>query len=314
LPKLGKTDASWPSSATAEREVRGRVFLPDGKTPASGASLIMFTPGTQAWGRQGQTDCQGRFCFHNYWSSGETPWGLREPCESGKRWIHFSWSGSHLMAWLPSSHGAAVAALAEGKGNPGQELKIVLPPMFHLRGRVTVGGKAVQGRNGQLQLRADSEGTGPLDGIMSLQVSAEADGAFELPGLTPGTYRIQASLDGIWLSSRKRLTVGPKAAPVPPLALDIGEPGPASVLKLVDARGRPVRGVRATVARPEGPLTNLLWSEGFPSDSAGEVQLPPLEAGKHLVQVPGASRTQWLVIPPLSDPAAKRVELRVVVD
>src|SRR5262249_57392724 len=99
--------------------------------------------------------------------------------------------------------------------------------------------KGLRGWNNQFRVLAAYEGKGKLDEFLSLDVNAQADGSFELPGLTPGTYQIQAAMDGIWLSRSVRLTIGPAARPEP-LTLDIGEPGVTSVLKFVDAQGQPV--------------------------------------------------------------------------
>jgi hypothetical protein len=97
-----------------------------------------------------------------------------------------------------------------------------------------------------------------------------------------------------------------------PLTLDIGAPGPASVVRLVDARGTPVCRAVAAIARPEGPLAALLWPAEFTSDGAGVLHIPPLEAGTHKFRIRGAAEEELLVIPSLSDHGAKPIERRVV--
>jgi hypothetical protein len=94
--------------------------------------------------------------------------------------------------------------------------------------------------------------------------------------------------------------VDAKSEPPQHLALDIGEPGPPSVIRVVDKQGKPLPGVKATIARPEGPLAEALWPPHFESDGAGVINIPPLEAGTHRVKIDGAQKEYSLVIPPLS--------------
>jgi protocatechuate 3,4-dioxygenase beta subunit len=278
--------------------VRGQVLLSDGKTPAAAARLAVFLPDVWSARGWGGTDARGRIYME------ETVW-QHSSDKPGRR--PGSPEGPVVVAWLPGACGATVAPLAGGAEQP---LKVVLPPPLRVQGKVTVGGKAVQGRKNQFRVLAAYEGKGKLDGLLS----AEADGGFELAGLTPGTYQVQAAMDGIWLSRAVRLTVKPGAAPPEALTLDIGEPGPASVLELVRRDGKPVPGGTATVVRPEGPLTDLLWPAEFTADGAGAIRIPPLEAGGHKVRVTGAAGEQMLEIPALLDAQAEPMKARVVVE
>ncbi len=203
-----------------------------------------------------------------------------------------------VVAWLPGACGATAAPL---RGAAEEPSKVVLPPPISARGKVTVGGKAVRGRDNQFRVLAAYEGKGKLDNLLSVDVNAEADGGFELAGLTPGTYQVQAAMDGIWLSHAVRLTVKADAAEPEALTLDIGEPGASSVLELVHRDGKPAPGATARVTRPEGPLTDLLWPAEFTADGAGVVHIPPLEAGSHKVRAPGAAEDQTLDAPALRD-------------
>jgi hypothetical protein len=281
--------------------IRGQVLLSDGKTPAGAARLAVFYPGLWPARDWGETDARGRIhmrqttSFGNDKSNGR-PGSPDQPV---------------VVAWLSGACGATITPFTEDAEPP---FKVVLPPSIKLQGRVTVGGKALEGRKSQFRVLAAYEGKGKLDGLLSVDVSTEADGRFELAGLTPGTYQVQATMDGIWLSRAVRLTIKPDAAPTEALTLDIGEPGAPSILELVHRDGAPVRGGTATVVRPKGPLTDLLWPAEFTADGAGVIQIPPLEVGSHTVRVKGAAEEQTLVIPSLLDAQAKPVKVRVVVE
>jgi hypothetical protein len=285
--------------ATVGRAARGRVLLPDGKSPAGGAEVVVFVPEIwRALGR-GRTDDRGRLHFAGGgYSFGEPS---PEPPGSPKEPV--------LVAWLPGAYGAAVVPLSD-PGGP--ELKAVLPPAVRARGIVTVGGKGIARRNNRFRVRAAFEGRGKLNALFSQDVSAEADGSFELAGLTPGTYRLQAAMDDIWLSAAQRLTVGGTAAPPGPMTLDVGEPGVASLLTVVGRDGKPKLNATATVVRPAGPLADKLWPARFTADGASIVHLPPLEAGRHTVRITGSDKDVDIVVPPLSDGRARPVEVRVV--
>jgi len=70
---------------------------------------------------------------------------------------------------------------------------------------------------------AAHQGGGFLDPYLSVSSSAGADGAFELAGLTPGDYQIQAAVDGIWLSPTVNFRIGGDTTR--PVALSIPLPG-----------------------------------------------------------------------------------------
>jgi hypothetical protein len=289
-----------PSSAGTGWPLRARVLLPDGKTPAYGARVAHCVPGRWAPVAEGGTDALGRAQVQGPVDSGPKP--ARERPGSPTEPV--------LVAWLPGAHGAAIVPLKQATD---EERKIVLPPALHVRGKVLVGGKGTKDRASRLLVVAEHEGGGILDPLLSQTVTPDADGTFELAGLTPGTYRVQAALDGIWLSWSVRLTVGP-TAPEQPLTLDVGTPGRASVLRLTSRQGQPVRAVQATVERPEGPLAEALWPATFTADGAGVIHVPPLEAGMHKVRVGRATGATTLTIPPLASPRDEPVVFQVVLD
>ena len=237
----------------------------------------------------GATDALGRISIGGAWYSGGGP----QQAPLGSPTVPV------LVTWLPGSCGAAITPIKDEAD--AKEAKIVLPPPLSIAGKVTVGGKDIRGRRSLFLVVAEYLGQGKLAGLLSRSVTPETDGRFDLPALTPGTYRVQASMDNIWLSPSIRVIVSDRAAKSESLTLDIGRPGPAATVKIVDQAGKPVPDVKATVARPEGPLADMLWPRDFTSDGAGVLHIPPLEAGTHRLQVQGAAKEQIFTISPLAD-------------
>src|SRR5262249_2239674 len=152
------------------------------------------------------------------------------------------------------------------------------------------------------------------DEFLSIKVNAAADGTFELAGLTPGDYRVQATLDDIWLSASIPLVVTEKGMKKQPIRLNMAAPGGPSVVELIDAKGRPAAERRLRLVRPSGPLTDELWPMELSSDGAGIVQIPPLETGKHEITIPGTDIKAKLIVPSLAESSGKSGVLRIVVD
>jgi hypothetical protein len=140
------------------------------------------------------------------------------------------------------------------------------------------------GTRGQIEIMAAYDGKGTLNAVLSVQTTAQADGSFELSGLTVGTYKIQAALDRIWLSPTIEVQVGQHNPR--PVELTIGAPaGPIEVM-LTGANCQPLCGREVTLDRPAGPY-NALWPRTLLSDGAGRVHIPALEAGVHKLRVAG---------------------------
>ena len=117
-----------------------------------------------------------------------------------------------VVAWRPGRNG--IAAVPASRVDASGRLRIDLPPPLVLHGRVTVGGNSFSGRLGIVQVIAIHEGHGLVGGLCRQEVSADADGNFELAGLTPGTYQLQATLDNIWLSKSVRVMVDRRSSGV----------------------------------------------------------------------------------------------------
>jgi hypothetical protein len=280
----------------------GRVFLPDGRTPALGAELALYLPNSWSGVGVGEVDEEG--CPHLWQFVPDKECDRRPPGSP---------TGPVVVARLPGRHGCVILPVQSDPKTGASFIQGALPPPLHLHGKVTVAGKPLAQRGNQFQVRAAYEGKGKLNEFLSQTVAVQADGSFELPALTPGTYSIQAAMDGIWLSTSLHRTVAPNGD-LKPLALDIGAPGRASSIRLVNDRGLPGAGVRVTLMRPEGPLADSLWPRHFLSDGAGVVHLPPLEVGVHSLRIRGESRERTFTVPALTGADDPPVELRFVMD
>jgi hypothetical protein len=275
----------------ATNPLRGAVVLPDGKTPAWGAMVRYFMWGNWTPTLQGMTDARGQIMART--AGG----GYDRGDGSG---------GSLIVAWLPGAHGAAIVPVAD----LSKPVRVVLPPALRATGKVTVGGAAPTGRAAQIRVRAAYQGRDRLDDLLSVEAMAQEDGSFELAGLTPGRYRIQAALDDLWLSDT--LAVEVKDKDFGPLTLVIGAPGTAVRLKFVDQLGKPRAGLEVVIHPPTargqderethdkriGPLGARLWPKQWMADGAGELYVPSLTVGTWEVQ---ADRTWHVEVKPAID-------------
>lgn len=248
----------------------GSVYLADGKTPAWGARAALFFPEHLVPLRMARTDTQGRLLLKDFWRGSARfrtapPGNPTEPV---------------LAVWLPGGAGAVVMPF-----HPGQEMRLVLPPSITLHGRVTVSGQSVLGLPSQFRVRAAYQGKGRLNEALSVDATAQADGTWTLAGLTPGTYQVQAARDNIWLSGMQTITVG--AGALPEMTLDIAPPGAPVTLSLVDKQGKPMPGQEVNIVRPDGPLTAQIWPARLTSDSTDLLRVDGLEAGHHVLMLPG---------------------------
>jgi hypothetical protein len=271
----------------------GRVLLPGGKEPALGAVVMHFGARGFRPTLGGLTDATGRIRSKGLWYAPAS--GTDAPDDP---------PGPLVVAHLPGSYGAVVATPA-----PGKPLELVLPPAQALRGRVTVGGAAPTGAPGSIRILAAYEGKGRLNGVLSVETTARADGSFELAGLTPGRYTVQAALDDIWLAPSVLVEVAAK--PLAEVKLAIPAPGGPVVVTVVDQDGKPRAGRAVTVDRPAGPLAARLWPAGWVTDGGGTVTIPALEAGRHKVRATGTDVDAEVVVPPLPTDRPAEVQLRV---
>jgi hypothetical protein len=278
----------------------GVVLLPDRKSPAAGAQVVLFVPGESQQVAHATVNSAGRFSLVGSRVSRNNTVAKLPAID-----------GPTLVAWRLGSHGAVIMPYAKDK--PNAEVQLVLPKSLSQRGKVTIAGKPVSSAHSQLSVFAAYQGNRPFDGLFHQICSADADGVFELTGLTPGKYQVQATLDDIWLSASVPVTVSADAETLAPIVLDIGEPGCATVVTLLDKQGRPLADVQATLERPAGPLTDRCWPTTFTSDHAGVLGIPPLEAGEHLITFPGSNAAQKWQVTKLSEPH-RPIKLQWTVD
>lgn len=260
------------------------VYLPDGTTPAWGAQGAVFVPTTWQAVRSARADALGVLSPTSSWYSDQTP---ADPPPGSP-------TQPTLVAWLPGANGAAIVPLEDAAKAP-----LILPAAASIRGRITLAGKTVSGVNSSFIVRAAYQGRGKLNALLSVEATAQADGSFELAGLTPGTYRVQAARDGIWLSESRQITVEGGTSR---LDFDIKGAGAPTILRLSDADRQPLAGQTLILMRPPGPLTERLWPESVTTDAKGAVRLEGLEAGAHqlkLKRANGESRAFAVTIAPL---------------
>ena len=273
----------------------GRVFLADGVTPAWGARLVASKDG-KFYGDSFRADAAGSFLQDGgRYADVIRLLNLADPLRGASR-------EPIVVVWLPGSTGAIITPNLRGTTAP-----IVLPAPIALRGHVTVGRKTVAGINSTFRITAAYQGQGQQNLLLCREATAQTDGSFSLDGLTPGTYKVQASRDGIWLSPTQTLTVHASAT-LPEIMLDIPLPGQAVDLQLTDAKGNPMPGAEVTISRPDGPLTDAVWPATFTADGAGDLHLEGLNAGSETVTVFSApDRGSYDYGPPVRKPLKKLV-------
>jgi hypothetical protein len=303
LPEVAPTSRTWGGEPSifnllksASSSERFRVVMSDRKSPAFGATLNIYDSNENQPRISGIVDASGRMRFggHSFFLM---PNDDVIPRGSPK--------GPVLVARLPGSCGATIVPLPDQL--PDEGMTIILPPPMFLPGRVTISGAAPVTNSGRITVMAAREELGKLNSELSVTMSAQANGKFALSGLTPGRYRVQADLDGIWFSSAFMIEV-PSAGKLKPLTLDIS-PGGALIVRIVDKNGAPAIGVPLKISRPEGPLADSLWPADLETDGAGIVRIPALEVGMHEVTV-SSSKPHQINIPPLKDDAtAQEMEI-----
>jgi hypothetical protein len=280
------------------KTVDGVVMLPAGKQPAPGARIALFMAGSTEPDAIATVNHAGRFSLV-YSASSERGLliGRQEPIKLN---APNKLDGPTLVAWAPGKHGPTILSLS----NPMLALggSILLPKSLALRGKVTIGGRTLSSQRGLICVFAERQGDDPIRELFHRTCDADADGNFELTGLTAGVYHIQATLDNIWLSPSSPVKIAPAGDQIAPLALNIKELGGDTLLMLVDKQGQPLVDVDVTVLRPPGPLARRCWPEKLTSDAAGAVYIPPLEVGAHKIQIVGYSDAKTITVPKLGAP------------
>jgi hypothetical protein len=278
--------------------VTGTVFFSDGHTPAWRAQTVLYLPSLDPDFPSGTllpqklTDALGRLPGLVAGNSSLVSYitlfeGEKLPPLSGA-----SPTTPVLVSWMPGLTGAAITPYVKG-----QDTHIVLPTPLNVQGCVTVAGGSAVGLPSTFEIRAVYQGRGELNQLLDRDAIALPDGTFQLSGMTPGTYRVQAARDGIWLSATQALVVGAESLPV--LTLDIGLPGAPVTVHLQDAHGHSLVGHEAILDVPNGPLTAILWPDTVTSDGAGDLHLDGLTAGTHTVRPIGLPSVTFTVPPVL---------------
>lgn len=274
----------------AAKAAAGRIFLADGKSPAWGAMVETFVPEVWQPVATAMSDAGGALRRHGDWYSPDKP----DPQPPG------SPTEPVAVAWLPGQVGATVVALSQIPQDHHNEYRFVLPRSLAARGKVVWGG-ALAGHDGRIRVLAEHAGSGKLDQALSIRTTAQADGSFELAGLTPGRYRVQAAVDDVWISSTAELIV--HDSDPPPLLLTVPDPGQPTILHLLDSNGAPIVNQDVIMDVPDGPLAKAILPSHFHSDGAGRVYLEGLAAGPHAFHLRGV-REANLIIPQMSNATA----------
>ncbi len=261
----------------------GSVFLSDGKTPAFGARVLRIPYSTPQPSGSGFVDVLGMFHTQNLGIISSTNEGVDDP------------KGDLVVARFPGLCGATVMQLKKGEGH---KLSIVLPRPISLSGSVTLAGHSIEGHPQQFHVIAACQTMGRLNKLLSVETSADATGAFELAGLTPGKYQVQAAMDDIWFSKVVEITADEK--PLDPVHLDIEQPGAPVRVKLVDGHGKPLLDTEVELERLPGPMTQRLCPKSMKTDGAGILILEGQAAGTIKFHLSSNKRSYEVQIPLLN--------------
>jgi hypothetical protein len=298
-------ESSMSNEPAVSDPVTGEVMLSDGTTPAWNAHAVLcqLVPGLQSphLTPQQSADALGRLLgmpspYNVRYYDGNAPVLVNGRVLPPAAPTGSAPEGPVVVAWLPGLTGATIVPYVRGHA-----VHIVLPPALVATGKITVAGQSVAAPHSTFRVRAAYQGHGALNDLLTLDATAEPDGTFTLPGLTPGTYQIQAARDGIWLSATQTLTVG--LTPPPPLTLDIPAPGVPLTLHLTDAQGHSQPGRVVSLDPEAGPLALLFWPRTVTADGNGDLHLDGLGVGRHTLGDPWATTPTSLAafdVPPLS--------------
>ena len=259
----------------AVSEIGGVVLRADGQTPAYAARVAYFAPGSAVWHAGAWSDARGKFKLHpqsyrmNYAGEVTDPDG----------------SPPHpaIVAWLPGELGAAVLPLpTDVASREPVDLKLILPERASIQGVVTIEGQIMRGLPATITVLARHRGLGKLDPVMSVLATANTDGSYEVRGLTPGSYELQAAIDGIWLSRPRALVVPDGRAWTTKVDFDFQPIGDTAKYLLVDDSGNPLPNRTVRLLGPEfsGPLAQALRTDEVRTDARGLTLLGRTCSGK----------------------------------
>lgn len=275
--------------------LHGKVFLSDGVTPASGAAVLFYDSSVRAATMMGVTDALGTIHPRGLWrtsaANGEAP----KPADT---------TPSTLVAFLPGQRGATLVPAS----HPGQFTSITLPESRIIKGTVRVSGAPLRKFNATFRVVAEYQDRGALNQILSLNTTPNADGTFELAGLTVGSYLVQAAMDDIWVSKPVKLIVGEDTVQNS-IDLDVGQPGAQVVVSLSSDGSQKVSGRRVSIDRAGGPLDQMLWPAEFEADREGKIYIPTLEVGRHTIRLVDGQSTQTVEVPPIGQGQSVTVTL-----
>jgi hypothetical protein len=262
----------WETLQDDIPKLSGRVFLSDGVTPASGATVALLQPHYKTPSVTAKTDATGRIIQSVF-----DPFGHDDTVKD--------LDSPTVVAWLPGVAGGSTVPY-----DPRQKSRITLPKAIAIHGRVTVGGSPTANLHSAFRILARYQDHSKSNTLLSIDTTAQTDGTFVLAGLSPGRYIVQAARDGIWVSASQTLTIGENSDLSREMKFDIPVPGRILDLQLRDASGKPILGAAVAVAPLAGPLTTELWPSIIPADGAGWVHIEGLSAGPaHLTVFPSWS-------------------------
>ena len=257
------------AQAAYRTRIDGRVTLADGTTPAFGARIAYFPPGYPRVTFGAVVDAGGNV----------RPRAQRFTLSEGDE-FELPDHGL-LIAMLPGRTGATILEVEEMP----ETVDLKLPPAIDVAGQVTIGEAKFNSVPGTTQVYAKAQSNDPrVTAVQSRRAAVRPDGSFVLAGLAPGEYRVQAVLDGIWLSRSVALVVSTEGETKVP-ALTIAQPAGGATVIVTTVDGQPAPGVQIEILRPDGPARDATWPAAFITDGAGRVHVPALEIGEHVVRL-----------------------------
>lgn len=201
-----------------------------------------------------------------------------------------------LVASLPGSHGCVFRAIQPDRTEP---VELILPPGISCQGSVRVAEWPDFKKATRVSVHAEYQTDNPrVRQLCSLTAGVDARGRYRLGGLTPGTYEVQASLDGIWFSESIRIHVSDQDPQ--PLNFIIPEPGDRFPVRCISESGEALEGISVRPDLPAGPLTHAIQQWPWPTDHRGIVCLEGMSAGSREIRIGEPAMTMEVKVRPLS--------------